>query len=179
MKNKVTFRNAFLLILDLIVIIASVVGAFALRFELVDQFYLYLPSAYWMVGIAIVVKLGVFYFFGLYRRMWSYASVQELKLVFFAVTTGSAFVSLIMIILAAAKVFPYFSRGILIIDWMLTMLMIGGVRFVFRVLADSKNSLSDLKKKANKRTLIIGAGDAGAMVVKEFLWVFWMITNQK
>ena len=46
MKNKVTFRNAFLLILDLIVIIASVVGAFALRFELVDQFYLYLPSAY-------------------------------------------------------------------------------------------------------------------------------------
>jgi FlaA1/EpsC-like NDP-sugar epimerase len=167
MKNKVTFRNAFLLILDLIVIIASVVGAFALRFELVDQFYLYLPSAYWMVGIAIVVKLGVFYFFGLYRRMWSYASVQELKLVFFAVTTGSAFVSLIMIILAAAKVFPYFSRGILIIDWMLTMLMIGGVRFVFRVLADSKNSLSDLKKKANKRTLIIGAGDAGAMVVKE------------
>jgi len=167
MKNKVTFRNAFLLILDLIVIIASVVGALALRFELVDQFYLYLPSAYWMVGIAIVVKLGVFYFFGLYRRMWSYASVQELKLVFFAVTTGSAFVSLIMIILAAAKVFPYFSRGILIIDWMLTMLMIGGVRFVFRVLADSKNSLSDLKKKANKRTLIIGAGDAGAMVVKE------------
>ena len=52
--------------------------------------------AYWMIGVALILKPLTFYFFGLYRRMWSYASVQELKLVFFAVTASSVLVSTVM-----------------------------------------------------------------------------------
>ena len=167
MKNKVTLQNRYVLIFDLVAIIASVLGAYVLRFELAEQFFFYLPSAYWMIGGALIIKPLVFYFFGLYKRLWSYASVQELKLIFFAVTASSILVSLFMVILAAMKVFTGFSRGILVIDWLLTLFMIGGVRFIVRVVADSQNSISNLQKKASKRTLIIGAGDAGAMVVRE------------
>jgi FlaA1/EpsC-like NDP-sugar epimerase len=169
MKSKTTFQNRYILFADLLVIVASVFGSYAIRFELGEVFYFYitLPSAYWLIGTAVIIKPLVFYFFGLYKRMWSYASVQELKLVFFAVSTSSAAVSLIIVVLASMKVYTGFPRGILIIDWLLTMFMVGGVRFVIRLFADSQSTASTSKVKANKRTLIIGAGDAGAMVVKE------------
>lgn len=167
MKNKVTLRNRYIFLLDLLVIAASVFGAYAVRFELGEAFFFYLPSAYWMVMVALIVKPVTFYFFGLYRRMWSYASVQELKLVAFAVTTSSVVVSLFMILLAAAKAFFGFSRGILIIDWLLTLFLVGGVRFIIRMVAESQSSSANLQNKSGKRALVIGAGDAGALVVKE------------
>lgn len=168
MKIKTTVRNRYLLLLDLLLIAASVFGSYALRFEWGQQFYDYLPSAYWMLGAALVTKPIVYYFFGLYRRLWSYASTQELKLIAFAVTTSSVIVSLEMVIFAAQKVFVGFSRGILIIDWVLSILLVGGLRFTLRIINDSQTSASLQKKKtAARHALIIGAGDAGAMVVKE------------
>jgi len=167
MKNKVTLRNRYILLLDIVVIAAAVFGSYAVRFELGEAFFFFLPSAYWMVGVALLIKPLVFYFFGLYKRMWSYASVQDLKIIIFAVSASSVLVSLVMVLLAAAKAFTGFSRGILIIDWLLTLFLVGGVRFIFRIVAESQNSFSSGLRKSNKRTLVIGAGDAGAMVVKE------------
>lgn len=167
MKIKTTIRNRYLILLDLLLIAASVFGAYALRFELAQQFYDYLPSAYWMVGAALITKPIVYYFFGLYRRLWSYASTQELKLILLAVSTSSVILSFEMVILAASKAFVGFSRGILVIDWLLSILLVGGLRFTMRIIADSQNTVSSQKKKTAKHALIIGAGDAGAMVVKE------------
>lgn len=167
MKAKVTVKNRYFLLFDILLIVASVFGSYALRFELGEAFYFYLPSAFWMIGSAVILKPVIFYIFGLYRRMWSYASVQELKVVVFAVTTSSVAVSLAMVIFAAMKVFFGFSRGILIIDWLLTLFLVGGTRFMVRMLADNQSTVSSSKTKANKRALVIGAGDAGAMVVKE------------
>lgn len=166
MKTKMTLRNRYLLLLDLVLIVASVFGAYGLRFELGQQFYNYLPSAYWMLGAAIVIKPLIYYLFGMYRRLWSYASTQELKLILVAVSTGSVMLSLCMIILASERVFAYFSRGVLIIDWLLSIILVGGLRFTMRVIADTQNSFA-LRNKTAKHTLIIGAGDAGALVVKE------------
>jgi FlaA1/EpsC-like NDP-sugar epimerase len=167
MKAKVTIKNRYFLLFDVLLITASVLGSYALRFELGEAFYFYLPSAYWMIGAALVIKPVIFYLFGLYRRLWTYASVKDLKQVFFAVTTSSVALSLAMVIFAAFKVFFGFSRGILIIDWLLTLVLVGGIRFMFRILADNQSTVSNTRVKANKRALIIGAGDAGAMVVKE------------
>lgn len=166
MKAKVTLRNRYILLFDLVLVAASVFGAYGLRFELGQQFYYYLPSAYWMLGTAIIVKPLVYFLFGMYRRLWSYASTQELKLIFFSVTTGSVMVSLFMVILASVKAFTGFSRGILIIDWLLSILFVGGLRFMMRVLSDSQNAFAS-KNRGAKRALVVGAGDAGALVVKE------------
>jgi FlaA1/EpsC-like NDP-sugar epimerase len=66
------------------------------------------------------------------------------------------------------KVFFGFSRGILIIDWVLSILLVGGLRFTLRIINDSQTSANIQKKRSSsRRALIIGAGDAGAMVVKE------------
>jgi FlaA1/EpsC-like NDP-sugar epimerase len=168
MKSKINIRNRYVVIIDLLLIAISVLGALALRLEPGENFYNYLPFAYWMIAVSLIIKSLVYYAFGMYRRMWVYASVKELRLIVGAVTTASVFVAGAMILLYTLKVFNDFSRSILIIDWLLSILLVGGVRFALRLLAESISSItSQANPVQSKRALIIGAGDAGAMVVRE------------
>ena len=77
-KPVPSVRNRYILAADLLLIIISVLGSYALRLELTDSFFIYLPSAYWMIGAALIIKPAAYYFFGLYRRMWIYATTREL-----------------------------------------------------------------------------------------------------
>ena len=168
MKSKPNLRNRNILLIDIILTVVSVLGAFALRLELGALFFFYLPSAYWMIGVAILTKIPIYYFFGLYRRLWGYASTKELRLIVFSVTSATVVVSVIMILLLTFRVFTGFPRAVLIIDWLLSILLIGGVRFAIRLISDNISTISSsTKSKHPKNTLIIGAGDAGALVVRE------------
>ncbi len=168
MRNRPNLRNKYILLGDLILIFISVLGSYALRFELGAQFFQYLPSAYWMLGVSLVIKPLIYYFFGLYRRMWMYASVQELKLIIIAVTAASTVVSTTMIFFLSLGFFIGFPRTILAIDWILSILLAGGLRFSSRVISDNfVTGAAPVKTGKNRRTLIVGAGDAGALVVRE------------
>jgi FlaA1/EpsC-like NDP-sugar epimerase len=169
-KSRPSIRNRYLLAGDIILIVASVLGAYSLRFELGAEFFFYFPSAIWMIGVALCVKPLVYYFYGFYRRMWSYASVQELRIIVVGVTTSSVLVSVIMVILLSSGVFIGFPRSVLIIDWVISLLMAGGIRFTVRLLAESQVSTSnaDLSRLPKvRKVLVVGAGDAGALVVRE------------
>ncbi|MFZ6021697.1 MAG: polysaccharide biosynthesis protein [Chloroflexota bacterium] len=167
MKNKPNIRNRYILIGDLALIVVSVIGALILRFELGSLFFAYLPFAYWMIAVALVVKPVVYYFFGLYRRMWMYASVEELKLIVIAVSTASVIVALVMLLLFTRGFLPGYLRSVLVIDWLLSLAMVGGLRFTFRFLAETRRRFGEMQAGRVKRVLIVGAGDAGALVVKE------------
>lgn len=168
MRSKPIMRNRYMVVIDLILTVIAVLGAYALRLELGALFYFYLPSAYWMIALALLIKIPLYYVFGLYRRLWGYASTRELRLILFAVTSASVLVSVGMVILFSLKVFTGFPRSVLIIDWLLSLILIGGVRFLIRLVSDNISTASKpgLNQQA-KRTLIIGAGDAGALVVRE------------
>lgn len=153
---------------DIFLLIAAAMGSYVLRLEMGPAFFLYLPSAYWLVGVALVVKPLVYYFFSMYRRLWLYASIQELKLIIAAVTSASVLVSLAMIGLFTLGAFSAFPRSVLVIDWLLSLMLVGGLRFTVRLLAENKVMASiPHRTSPEKRVLIIGAGDAGAMVVRE------------
>jgi len=154
-----------LLLGDIFFIVVAAVGSFALRTDIGPLFVYYLPQAYWLIGLAIVIKPIVFYFFGLYRRLWAYASIQELKLIILAVTTSSVVVSLVIVVLRAVEILPYYPRSTLPIDWLLSLILIGGFRFSLRVLAEAQSPLNT--GQSSRRVLIVGAGDAGALVVRE------------
>ncbi|HZU86577.1 MAG TPA: nucleoside-diphosphate sugar epimerase/dehydratase [Anaerolineaceae bacterium] len=168
MKTSMNVRNRYLFLGDLILIIVSVMISYLLKFELTYDFYtIYLPSAVWMSGVALVVKPLVYYSFGLYRRVWSYASIQELKLILVAVSLASVPVALIMIALFSLRLFPGFPRMALVIDFLLSLLAVGGLRFAVRILAENQRTGS-LKKSHGARTVLVaGAGDAGALMVRE------------
>ncbi len=140
----------------------------ALRFELGPLFFYYLPFAYWMLGVSLVLKPLFFYLFSMYRRMWVYASIRELRLVAVGVTASSIVVAAMLVILASQKLFIGFPRSVLIIDWLLSIIFIGGIRFLLRLIAENVKSFnSPSGNDITKRVLIMGAGDAGALVVRE------------
>ncbi len=165
-RSRLIFRGRVLFIVDLLLIVIAVLGSFALRTDLGPLFRFYLPQAYWLLGVSLAVMPLVFYAFGLYRPMWVYASVRELKLVVVAVTTASVLVSLIIVLLRAIERLPYFPRSTLPIEWLLLLILVGGVRFSMRVIFEAQ-SASVEKPSISRRVLIIGAGDAGVLVVRE------------
>lgn len=168
MRGRPNIRNKYILLGDIVFIFISILGSYALRFELGNEFLQYLPSAIWIVGTSLIVKPLVYYLFGLYRRMWMYASVQELKLIIVAVTTASIIVSSIVISLLSFGVFEGLPRSVLVLDWILSLVFVGGIRFSLRIIGDSLATGSAPSKTGDSRRLIIvGAGDAGALVVRE------------
>ena len=175
-SKQVSLRNRFFLIGDLILIIISVLGSFALRFELGALFIFYLPQAGWMILIGLAVKPIVYWQFGLYRRLWSYASAKEIRPIVAAVTTASVFVALGVLVLTIVQssfthVYHGFPRATLVIDWLLSLVLIGGFRYLPRLLADSRRDATSSAKKTApgkpRRVLVVGAGDTGALVVRE------------
>ena len=167
MKPKFNIRNRYVLLGDAILTVLSILGAYILRLELVEVFSNYYRSLLWMLAISLFVKLLVYYFFGLYRRMWIYASMRELRLVVIAVTAASVLVSAAMLLLFYNRFFISFPRSVLAIDWITSIIFVGGLRFGLRMMAESRNTRNGVKGTTQRSALIIGAGDAGAMVAKE------------
>src|SRR5512135_571569 len=145
-------------------VLVSVMGIFALRLDAAQLPY-YIPAMLIMCMVALLIKLPTYYFFGLYRRIWIYASTHELRLITAAVTTASVLTSGVMLVLLFADlVLPGMPRSALGIDWLLSLVLIGASRFALRVLAEQ----SAAPRNGKTRTaLIVGAGDAGALVVRE------------
>jgi FlaA1/EpsC-like NDP-sugar epimerase len=169
MRQVFQFRNRLILIGDLVLISTSVLASFALRLELGALFIEFVPQALLMMVLALIVKPLIYYLFGLYRRYWVYASTRELLLVASATATASVVVASVVMLGIASGILPAaFPRMVLGIDWLLSILSVGGLRLTIRLLAES----GQMSQKADGfggglRVVIVGAGDAGALVVRE------------
>jgi FlaA1/EpsC-like NDP-sugar epimerase len=170
-KPRLQLRNRYVLLLDLIVIVLSALGSYVLRLEMGPDFFrYYVQGAVWLVGLGLAIKPLVYFAFGLYRRLWVYASIHELKVIALAVTTASLLVTAAMISLFVSKVYgPGLPRSVLAIDWLISLLGTGGVRFLFRLLAENRAAAEKQRGGRIRRALVVGAGDAGALVVREML----------
>lgn len=174
---SVPLRNRFFLIGDIVLTCISVFGSFALRLDLGASFNYYLPQAMWMAAIAIFMKPVIYRRFGLYRRLWVYASAQEVMPIAFAVSTATIFMSFAILMLTSVQLafFPMFYRGfprsVLVIDWLFSIILVGGFRMGQRLISErqhsGENGFGAREINKPRRVLIVGAGDAGALVVRE------------
>src|SRR5512147_2473909 len=98
MRPRQDIRNRFVLIGDIMLVIVSVMCSFALSLD-VEQLSFYFPAVVLMSAVALAIKIPVYFFFGLYRRLWIYASTGELRLITVAVTAASVLTSGVMAIL--------------------------------------------------------------------------------
>nr|WP_285851860.1 nucleoside-diphosphate sugar epimerase/dehydratase [Sporosarcina luteola] len=103
------------------------------------------------------------WFYGLYRKTWTYASIGELKSIFKAVSWTIFVVALVQLTLIQDI---YFRA--LAITWMLHILLIGGSRLSWRLYRETVNRNHTGTVEA-KRTMIVGAGQAGSMIVRQIL----------
>jgi FlaA1/EpsC-like NDP-sugar epimerase len=158
-------RNRWVLLGDLPLVAVAAFGAFALRFDLL--FVGYHPQFVSFLAAALVLKPVTFYAFGMYRRYWRYASVHDLVAVVLAVSAASVAVAVSVALLFALGFIPSFSRGIILIDWLLMLALAGGMRMSIRVIGDARQRAHKGNGASQKRVLVAGAGEAGTLVARE------------
>ncbi|OPA19003.1 hypothetical protein BHL21_07255 [Bacillus cereus] len=118
-----------------------------------------IPTTVVISSITLLCSHHVFAaIYKLYNKAWEYASIGELKQIFKAIT-----LSIIVTAIVQQIINHDIYVRILAIAWMLHLLLIGGSRFVWRMFRDTYIT----KATDKKRTLIIGAGSAGTMVVRQ------------
>lgn len=157
-------RVILLLAGDIIAIMLSSFLALWLRFELVfaDIDRIFLESIYQYAGINIICTIAIFYAFHLYTSLWKYASVNELVNITLAVVISGIVNAVGM--RAFQNPVP---RSYDILYTMFLLAMMIGIRFFYRFVRFMKTEYFIRNRKEISNVMVIGAGDAGAAIVKE------------
>ena len=151
------YRRFFILFVDVGFIFLANYLAFWLRFDgqiLEREFGLFTDMLPWL----IVIRGASFMLFRLNEGLWRYVSIWDVKKILVGVLSGTiVFYGIVSWVIGAIG----YPRSIFIIDSMLLIGFLVGIRFAVRLFRERK-VLSQMR-----RVLIIGAGDAGAKIVKE------------
>ncbi len=168
-NSKKAVRMLFLLCADILILSGALFAAYWLRFEgLIPEKYFELFTQ--TLVLFVLAKILVFVVMGLYNSLWRYAGVDELFKVFLATLMGTlATIGLMIFLPEFPKLYQSelsVPRSVYAIAFLIDLILVGGLRFSYRALRRvNRQDLMSIRKK--RRSLIIGAGDAGAMVIKE------------
>jgi len=161
MKHRI--KTNILIVPDIILVNISLLSAYLLRF---DGDWGSIPQSFTknilhLALISTVVKVICFIIFRIYDSIWRYASLYELVSLSLSTVSGNI-VMLGYVFLARVEI----PRSIFLITLVLDIFLIGGIRIVYRIFR-SIIAGEAVKFKDRKRVMIIGGGDAGAIVIKE------------
>ena len=157
-------NNRLKILLLFIVDSLLVVGSVFLGFRLVTEGLIRNIHGLTITAILSLVAYYVFsYFFNLYWRDWEYASVYEVITVVKCVSAT--------VIVSTISGLAFFDTKVtwqfLIVCWLLLVISIGGVRLSMRIF---REFFADSSVMGNaKPTLIVGAGAAGTLLVRQML----------
>jgi FlaA1/EpsC-like NDP-sugar epimerase len=144
------------LVLQMGLILCSLLCAWLLRFE----FQVPDPSLLWTAApILIIVRLAVMPFFNLMHGWWRHTGIADAVDVLKAILTGSFAFLVIVRYGLRLKVFPL---SIFALEALITFTLLTGVRVLSRLLAETVR-----RDSASKRLLLVGAGHAAQMIIRE------------
>ncbi|HOL16970.1 MAG TPA: nucleoside-diphosphate sugar epimerase/dehydratase [Bacillota bacterium] len=152
-----------LVLIDAVLVSAALYIALYLRFDGMIPVK-YMLAYRQLVPFFTIVLLLSFYLFGLYNRLWQYASVGELVSITASITTATI-VNFLILFNSARDGSFLLPRSVPALHWMATILLIGFSRFSWRFLRGVL--FKNRKPGEEKYVLIVGAGDAGATLVRE------------
>lgn len=163
-------RVRYLLLLDLALIWTAIWLAAILRFDSLPLAHAYLVSSWPIFLVVPIIRLPLYFFFNLYNRLWRYASTSEFKCILAA--------GLIAPLLIAAVNFgplrwiglPYSaSRSIWLLEAILGVGLLAGSRLLLRIIQQRRSlfRFGHPRRDKRERVIIVGAGDTGAMVLRE------------
>ncbi|NIQ38217.1 MAG: SDR family NAD(P)-dependent oxidoreductase [Proteobacteria bacterium] len=163
------YRNRVVVILcDALLVTLAFVFSYALRFNFdVPEFYR--DQILRTLPILVPLTIAVFFFFDLYKGMWRYTGVRDLRAIILAVTVSTI---LTIVGLTFGYRFAGYPRSVFAINWFVLIVFIGGLRFQIRLVKEIGNPFVWRLKQGgvvNRKVMIIGAGDAGEMILREIL----------
>lgn len=174
MKISLSQKHLFRLLIDVVLVASAFILATFIRlegnFNTPTGYFLWNEQLFRILPIIIVLKIASFYIFGLYKRFWRYTDVDEILHLAKILAVPS-------LLMTAPRFFGLkpnaedllaLSFGALVLDYLLSLSFLSGIRLFRWYLTEQKNvkkRLLNLKDK-RKRTLIIGAGEAGNLLIK-------------
>ncbi|MFP5414950.1 MAG: polysaccharide biosynthesis protein, partial [Gammaproteobacteria bacterium] len=154
-------RTAAIILHDILVAALAWLGAYWLRFNLS------MPPAYQSAALStlfwvVPLQAAVFWRFGLYRGIWRFASLPDLKRIVLAVGVAALMVPVVLILFRVTTVVP---RSVLILDPLLLVIVMGGSRLAYR--AWREHRLASVLRPDSKPVLVAGAGSAADFFLRE------------
>ncbi len=156
---SVKLRLLILALIDSLIVTFSV---FVSYYILEPYFKTYSVKLLILAAISLFISHHISAFiFNMYHRAWEYASVSELILIVKAVTTSIVITMVVVTIVTGNR--PFFR--LYLITWMMHLILIGGSRLFWRIYRKYLGGKSFNKKP----TLVVGAGQAGSMLIRQML----------
>ena len=156
---------------DLLMVPIAWFGAYWLRFNLDPTLEGFFHQALMLLPIIWVSQGTMFWYFGLYRGIWRFASIPDLMRILKAVTAGMVVSATASFIFTRLEGIP---RSVFILYGILQVLSLGGPRLVYRLFKD-QNLYQRIKagklsrNEQAENALIVGAGKAGEILVRDLL----------
>ncbi|WP_027626889.1 polysaccharide biosynthesis protein [Clostridium lundense] len=160
-------KDKKLILYDVILVVLSLYVALLLRLDFRIPIE-YMEFFKLSIIPAIIITLFFNKIFHLYDSIWKYASIEELMSIIYSISLSNVVILMYSYFINYRLLetryirFPY---GVHIIFWLLSVVSLGGTRFLYRVVDEVNTDKNSDKKK--KKLLIIGAGDAAALLIKE------------
>lgn len=152
-------RTLILVGIDIFIVWASIYASFVFYFE--GPFPANHMQLWFLYSIISGISSTFFmFYFRLYNRIWQYASTGELISITKAVVAGSLISYAVTGIVSPVRV----PLSVMVNTMTATLLLLGGIRFIWRVFCDRYIAKQAVKRK---KALIVGAGSCGTMFSKE------------
>lgn len=148
---------------DLFMVILAWLGAYWFRFNLMLPPDKYVHAALDAIPLVLLIQGLVFTQFGLYRGVWRFASLPDLVRISKAAVFGILLIAASLYLVTRLQSVP---RSVLPLYVMLLILFLSGPRLIYRMWKDQGMPLA-----SGQRTLVIGAGRAAELLVRDLLRV--------
>lgn len=163
-KLRMSRSMMIFLVLDFLSIIfasfASILVRYEFQFDLVEQRFV--DTIIWYIPINFVVTVVVYYLFSLYTTLWKYAGITELC----KITAAAAVSSILQVVGMLLLRKPIF-RSYVLLYFVLLLAETIATRFYYRFLRLIRNKYFRVSADKRMNLMLVGAGDAGAAVIKE------------
>lgn len=162
-KNIITqkrIRIAMFIVLDILAITMCSFLAIGLRFDFHDIPNIYIDYIYNYLLIDSIIIVAIFSIFKIYKSMWSYASITELINIILACSSYELIEFIYKQIINVNMPRSYY-----LIKLILLYIFISSIRYSYRIARTMRDYYREKNELTN--TMIIGAGEAGRMLITE------------
>lgn len=148
------------------IFMAAVSFPFALYLRVGEGIQFYDLNSIMLSSVAfMLIAAACFWYFGLYRGIWRYASLNDLATIAKAVTTA---VTVLFLVLFLTTRLDWLPRSAPLIQWFLLIALLGGPRLIYRVAKDKSTARAFARQgTARLPVLLIGAGDEAETFIRE------------
>jgi perosamine synthetase len=163
----------YMIIVDILLTLVSIILGLMLRLEIFNPgnslFNFYFRSIWPFTVLAIVIRPAFLYYSGMYRRIWRYSTTRDFALLAGSVIAGSIVLSVLTLVVFNPYVIIVFPRSLLILEGILSVVLLGGLRVLIKVSQRYPGDIDWGKAGVvtHKRVIIIGAGNSGINIARE------------